>query len=97
MEEMHWTQRSRVDWLKYGDRNTNYFHNAASARRKKNQINKLIDDNGNHIEGTTYLNPLVSDYFAGLFTTEVDESDPVLLSRMIPKVTEQINNGLVAD
>jgi hypothetical protein len=97
MEEIHWAQRSRVDWLKYGDHNTNYFHNAASTRRKKNRIMKLIDDNGNHIEGTTYLNPLVSDYFVGLFTTEVDESDPVLLSRMIPKVTEQINNGLVAD
>jgi hypothetical protein len=97
MEEIHWAQRSRVDWLKYGDHNTNYFHNAASTRRKKNRIMKLIDDNGNHIEGTIYLNPLISDYFAGLFTTEVDEPDPDLLSKVILKVTEQMNNGLIAD
>jgi hypothetical protein len=96
MEEMHWAQRCRVNWLQYGDRNINYFHNAASARRKKNRIKKLLDDNGNSIEGTTYLNPLISDYFAGLFATEVDEPDPGLLSKVIPKVSERMNSDLTA-
>jgi hypothetical protein len=49
IEELHWAQRSRVNWLKYGDRNRNYFHNAASMRSKKNRIKKLINDNGNSI------------------------------------------------
>jgi hypothetical protein len=96
MEELHWAQRSRVNWLKYGDRNTNYFHNAASMRRKKNRIKKLIDDNGNAIEGTAYLNPLISDYFAGLFATEVDEPDPALLAKVIPKVSDRMNSDLTA-
>jgi hypothetical protein len=94
MEEIQWAQRSRVNWLQYGDRNTNYFHNAASTRRKKNRIKKLLDDNGIPAEGTAYLNPLISDYFAGLFATEVDEPDPGLLSKVIPKVSERMNSDL---
>ena len=37
-EEIYWVQRSRANWLKFGDRNTSFFHNFASARKKKNYI-----------------------------------------------------------
>ncbi|GKV21664.1 hypothetical protein SLEP1_g31621 [Rubroshorea leprosula] len=45
-EEVLWKQRSRVQWLKEGDRNTAYFHNRALAKHKKNHIADLMDDNG---------------------------------------------------
>jgi hypothetical protein len=49
-EEVKWVQRSRANWMKYGDRNTNFFHNFASARKKKNLIKKLKSESGDWIE-----------------------------------------------
>jgi hypothetical protein len=43
-DEVHWMQRFRVNWLQHGDRNTSFFHQFASARRKKNFIKKLKHD-----------------------------------------------------
>jgi hypothetical protein len=40
-EKIRWLQRSRANWLQHGDRNTSFFHNFASARRKKNFIKRL--------------------------------------------------------
>jgi hypothetical protein len=93
-EEIHWAQRSRVNWLQFGDKNTSYFHNFANARRKRNKIKKLKDAQGNWLEGTAYLNPMISDHFSGLFSTEVYDTDPALLEKVVPKVTESMNEAL---
>jgi hypothetical protein len=61
-EEVHWLQRSRANWLTQGDRNTNFFHQFATARRKKNLIKRLKDPNDEWVEGTAMLKPLVFDY-----------------------------------
>ena len=94
-EEIYWAQRSRINWLQNGDKNTSYFHNFAKERRKRNLIKKLRDDNGGWLEDTASLNPMISDYFAGLFSTEVDEPDPELLDKVVPKVSEQMNEQLL--
>jgi hypothetical protein len=46
-EEMMWLQRSRVAWLKEGDRNTKFFHMKAATRMKKNKITRLRKEDGN--------------------------------------------------
>jgi hypothetical protein len=66
-EEMHWFQRSRSNWLQLGDRNTSFFHHYASARRRKNYIKKLLNDDNDWVEGTSALKPLILDYFSNLF------------------------------
>ena len=40
-EERLWRQRARTGWLKRGDRNTRFFHQQASQRRRRNFISEL--------------------------------------------------------
>ncbi|XP_062080419.1 probable cation transporter HKT1;4 [Humulus lupulus] len=37
-EEVFWHQRSRIQWIKAGDQNTNFFHQKARERQKNNSI-----------------------------------------------------------
>ncbi|KAA3455697.1 putative Transposon TX1 [Gossypium australe] len=40
-DKRYWEQRVRTNWLKYGDRNTAFFHSQATHRRRRNLIHKL--------------------------------------------------------
>jgi hypothetical protein len=45
-DDLWWRQRAKVEWLKHGDRNTCYFHACVNSRRRKNNIEKIKDENG---------------------------------------------------
>ncbi|XP_024044123.1 uncharacterized protein LOC112100121 [Citrus clementina] len=49
-KEIYWKHRSRVDWLKLGDKNTKFFHSKASLRKRKNKIWGIENDQGNWTE-----------------------------------------------
>ena len=37
-EEIYWVQRARANWSKHGDRNSDFFQNLATSRRRRNLI-----------------------------------------------------------
>ena len=37
-EEAYWNQKSRLRWLKEGDKNTQFFHAMVKGRRKRNRL-----------------------------------------------------------
>lgn len=76
LEEIHQMQCSRVNWLHNGDRNTQFFHLFASARRKRNRITRLKNNQGQWVEGNNQLNTLIKSYFSDLFSSEVHGTDP---------------------
>ena len=45
-EETLWQQKSRVQWLKEGEKNTIFFHRSTIQRRHINRITKLEDAQG---------------------------------------------------
>ena len=58
-------------------------------------IKKLRGDDGEWLHEITELNPHISGYFAGLFSTEIEEPDPELLAKVVPKVTDVMNDRLI--
>jgi hypothetical protein len=66
------------------------------VRRKRNFIKKLKGEDDNWVEGTESLKPLNFEYFAHLFTLEVQATDPAVLQKIQPKVDEEMNERLLA-
>ncbi|XP_022852740.1 uncharacterized protein LOC111374314 [Olea europaea var. sylvestris] len=51
MEEINWRHKSRVTWLKEGDKCTKFFHRVANSNRRNNSITVL------EVDGVTYEEP----------------------------------------
>ncbi|XP_019152250.1 PREDICTED: uncharacterized protein LOC109149047 [Ipomoea nil] len=49
-DDAYWRQRAKQHWLKSADANTNFFHRYASHRKKKNTIDRLMNDYGDWVE-----------------------------------------------
>lgn len=41
IEQMYWGLRLRINWLKWGDKNTKFFHATTIQRRQRNRISML--------------------------------------------------------
>ena len=64
------------------------------AQRQRNKIKKLKDNDGSWKEGEVNLNPLVTGFFAGLFTTKLPEPNPQLINKVNPRVTTAMKDDL---
>ncbi|CAL1372533.1 unnamed protein product [Linum trigynum] len=69
-EELIWFQRSRDDWVKFGERNTAYFHQQVNIRRRYNKIEALQDENGNWVSDPQALAMLVFSFFTNIYLQE---------------------------
>ncbi|PPR93884.1 hypothetical protein GOBAR_AA26789 [Gossypium barbadense] len=69
-EEKIWEQRAHANWLKYGDKNTSYFHNFASQWRKTNTIMGLENSSGGFTMDAMEMDSLAFTYFERLFTSK---------------------------
>ena len=45
-EEKYWLQRARVNWLRDGDANTNFFHKTTQQHRARNKVVRIQTDGG---------------------------------------------------
>jgi ribonuclease HI len=93
-EEMMWMQRSRINWLKEGDKNTKFFHSRAIWRARKNRIKRLKDDAGEWQSDPKVLGDMATSYFRNLF--EADQTlDPTPLIHLFEeKISPEMNTKL---
>ncbi|TYH01219.1 hypothetical protein ES288_A09G040200v1 [Gossypium darwinii] len=78
-EEKFWAQRSRVMWLKEGDRNTRFFHVRATNRRKKNNIARLKDTNDSWRDNNVDICKAIREYFQLLFKSNLNSNSELNL------------------
>jgi hypothetical protein len=57
---------------------------------------KMKNDDDEWVEGTELLKPLVLNYFADLFSSEVQDIDPAMLEKIHPRVSDGMNEQLLA-
>ncbi|XP_019150780.1 PREDICTED: uncharacterized protein LOC109147628 [Ipomoea nil] len=66
-EEALWFQKSRMDWIKDGDRNTKFYHRAALIRRNKNRV-RFLKIHGEWTDNPVSLTHHISDFFSSLLS-----------------------------
>ena len=71
LDEISWRQKSRGLWLKYGDRNTGYFHKMDNAHRRGNCLRK-ISINGKMLEKEAEIKVGLIDAFKNLFSAPLE-------------------------
>nr|TKS12516.1 hypothetical protein D5086_0000062530 [Populus alba] len=68
-EESYYKQKSRVQWLQLGDRNTTFFHKSLLHRQVRNRIHNLQDEEGNIVHDQQGIGKMASTYFEKLLST----------------------------
>ncbi|KAL5776412.1 hypothetical protein ACOSP7_009338 [Xanthoceras sorbifolium] len=91
-EERYWQQRSRVSWLRHGDRNTRFFHSKATSRQRRNRINGLLDDNNILQNSDIKLAEMIQSYFAGMFQTS--NIDFEVIDKVVQTVERRVSTSI---
>ncbi|CAL1387047.1 unnamed protein product [Linum trigynum] len=93
--EQRWKQRSRMEWLKEGEKNTKAFHAKASERRKRNTIKKLQDEQGRVFKGQEEVTECLFQYYSKLFESKADQNCWKVIDVIEKKVTDEMNHKLL--
>lgn len=86
-KELYWRQHAKAHWLKNGDRNTKFFHEHASERRRMNRIRRLIKEDGSVVEGPGEIRELVTEFYNSIFQSHVGNRYEELLQQVPTRVT----------
>lgn len=88
-EEIFWYQKSRIDWLKNGDRNTSFFHMSTIIRRWRNKIDSLTNDEGIWLQNSDEIRDHIVSYFKILFTADNEPEAFNVPSDIFPELSSR--------
>ncbi|KAL0896578.1 hypothetical protein Bca101_080539 [Brassica carinata] len=95
-EEAYWKQRSRLLWLKLGDRNTGFFHAITKSRKRANAFSVIEGEDGQMVHKEEEIVHTIDSYFQKLFTTSPGERSETVRYALQPIVSDAENESLRA-
>ena len=100
-QEIYWAQRSRISWMKHGDKNTKFFHSKASQRRRRNFIQGIRDKDNIWVEENEAIAGVAVSYFETMFMTEgcdqLEDCIAAVQHRVAPHMIKILSSDYTAD
>ncbi|KAH9772083.1 reverse transcriptase domain-containing protein [Citrus sinensis] len=87
-DELLWYQKSRREWIKYGDRNTSFFNQKTITRRARNRITAIKDEGGNWIYEAQEIKDHAVTFFSTLYKSEQDTYQPYQVQGCFPQTDQ---------
>ncbi|KAL0290434.1 UNVERIFIED_CONTAM: hypothetical protein Sangu_2573900 [Sesamum angustifolium] len=102
-EEVYWKQRGKAHWLQEGDRNTSYFHNRASFRRRTNDITRIKNGDGQWLELEEEIRDHIETYFGEIFRSrnpseeELEKGTEAISGRLSKQLWQELSQPYTAE
>eukprot|EP00253_Pinus_taeda_P035368 PITA_35368 len=97
-EEILWRQKSRINWLREGERNTKFFHHARVQHRQRNRILSIKNEAGERVIEQEGIEKVLVDYHKDILTEPENDRGAAIenICKEIPKmVREEKNKALM--
>eukprot|EP00253_Pinus_taeda_P005798 PITA_05798 len=93
-EEILWKQKSQIQWLKEGDKNSKFFHKAMVNHHQHNKIFSLKDKEGNRVTQQDEIEQLLVKHFKGILSEpNVNRYEDIdKICHLIPKKVSRDQN-----
>ncbi|KAK8708918.1 hypothetical protein V6N13_059953 [Hibiscus sabdariffa] len=85
-EELLWKQKSRCDWIAFGDRNTSYFHKRTTINKRMNRISQLQLNTSEWCDDDDVLHDEATVFFRNLFSIDSDVQGSFPISGHFPPI-----------
>eukprot|EP00253_Pinus_taeda_P032882 PITA_32882 len=96
-EEVLWRQKSRIRWLKEGEKNTKFFHKSTVQRRMRNHISQIINAQGEKVETQEEIEQEFIQHFKEMSKEpNINQAEAIEgITRHIPRLITEEQNTLL--